>query len=82
MREPLQQLILSWPKHLYPDIESLLGKIGLRQYVNIYYEPSSYLWRLMKLIEENPMPIYDMCYIDGVILGIQTGLRSFLLIVF
>ena len=48
-----------------PNIESLLTKLGLRSFVTIYYEPTSYNWRLMKLIEQNPTPIFDFCFIDG-----------------
>jgi len=48
-----------------PNIEQLLEKLGLSSYVTVYYEPTSYNWRLMKFIEENPKPIFDFCYIDG-----------------
>jgi predicted O-methyltransferase YrrM len=48
-----------------PNIEQLLQRIGLEQYVKIYYEPTSYLWRLMKMLEENSEPLFDLCYLDG-----------------
>lgn len=48
-----------------PNIEELLKTLSLSKYVKIYYEPTSYIWRLMKLIEENPDPAFDLCYIDG-----------------
>jgi predicted O-methyltransferase YrrM len=48
-----------------PNIEELLEKLGLSSYVTVYYEPTSYNWRLMKMIEENLRPIFDFCYIDG-----------------
>lgn len=48
-----------------PNIEELLDKLELNEYVTPYFENKSYTWRLMKLIEENPDPIFDFCYIDG-----------------
>lgn len=48
-----------------PNIEFLLEKLGLSSYVTIYYEPTSYNWRLMKLIEEHSKPIFDFCFLDG-----------------
>lgn len=48
-----------------PNVDELLKKLGLSSYVTVYYEPVSYIWRLMKLLEENPVPIFDFCYIDG-----------------
>ena len=48
-----------------PNIEQLLGGLGLAEYVTVFYEPTSYIWRLMKILEEDPVPRYDFCYIDG-----------------
>jgi predicted O-methyltransferase YrrM len=48
-----------------PNIESLLRMCGLTNMVSIYYEPTSYLWRLMKFIEEDPSRTFDLCYVDG-----------------
>ncbi len=48
-----------------PNIETLLTQLGLSSLVTIHYEPNSYNWKLMKLIEEHPTPIFDFCYIDG-----------------
>ncbi len=48
-----------------PNIETLLEKLDLRQFATIYYEPKSYIWRLMRLLEEDPAPRFDFCYIDG-----------------
>ncbi len=52
-------------KHRKPNLEQLLEKLNLRDYVSIYYEYESYNWRLMNFIEENDEPIFDFCYIDG-----------------
>jgi predicted O-methyltransferase YrrM len=48
-----------------PNIEGLLDKLGLRDRVDVFYEPTSYTWRLMKMLEEDPNPRFDMCYLDG-----------------
>jgi predicted O-methyltransferase YrrM len=48
-----------------PNIEELLGRLGLARYVSVFYEPRSYIWRLMKMLEEDPSPRFDFCYIDG-----------------
>ncbi len=48
-----------------PNIDYLLGSLGLSKYVTIFYEPTSYIWRLMKTLEESPSPRFDFCYIDG-----------------
>lgn len=48
-----------------PNIEDLLHKLNLEEYVSVFYEYESYNWRLMKFIEEFDNPIFDFCYIDG-----------------
>lgn len=48
-----------------PNIDSLLSSLGLLDFVNVFYEPTSYIWRLMKMLEEDPSPRFDFCYIDG-----------------
>jgi len=48
-----------------PNIESLLASLGLQKFVTVYYEPTSYTWRLMKMLEEDPEPRFDFCYLDG-----------------
>ncbi len=48
-----------------PNIETLLNDLGLENYVTIHYEPTSYIWRLMKMLEQDPTPRFDFCYIDG-----------------
>jgi predicted O-methyltransferase YrrM len=46
-------------------IESFLDRLGLSDRVTIFYEPTSYTWRLMKMLEEDPTPRFDLVYIDG-----------------
>ena len=50
---------------LEPNVEGLLQKLGLHDLLTVYYEPNSYLWRLMKMLEEDPTPRFDLCYLDG-----------------
>jgi len=48
-----------------PNVEQLLDDLGLNQYVTVFYEPTSYIWRLMRMLEEDRLPRFDFCYIDG-----------------
>ena len=52
-------------KHNKPNIEELLSRVGEPERVDIFYEPTSYTWRLMRLLEEDPTPRFDLCYLDG-----------------
>jgi predicted O-methyltransferase YrrM len=52
-------------KNITPNVEELLGRIGERSRVDVFYEPTSYTWRLMRLLQQDPMPRFDLCYIDG-----------------
>lgn len=48
-----------------PDAETLLKQLGLMEMVTIRLDPTSYVWTLMKMLEEDPAPRYDLCYLDG-----------------
>jgi predicted O-methyltransferase YrrM len=48
-----------------PNIELLLNDLNLKKYVTVFYEPTSYVWRLMIMLEKDPLPQFDLCYIDG-----------------
>lgn len=48
-----------------PTIEHLLTELGLRDRVTIHYEPTSYTWRMMGMLEADPKPGFDLCYLDG-----------------
>lgn len=52
-------------RKITPNIEELLERIGERQRVTVFYEPTSYTWRMMRFLEENPVPRFDLCYLDG-----------------
>lgn len=45
--------------------ERFLTMLGLRDKVDLFYEPTSYTWRLMKMLDEDPTPRFDLVYIDG-----------------
>ncbi len=65
-------------KTFHPNIEQLVKGLRLEQYVEIFYEPTSYLWRLMKMIEVSSGPKYDLCYIDGAHTWATDGFAFFL----
>lgn len=65
-------------RHKNPNIEELLARIGETATVTIYYEPTSYNWRLMKFLEEDHGPPFDLCYIDGAHSWFVDGLAFFL----
>lgn len=48
-----------------PNIDKLLADLQLQSYVTRFYEPKSYIWRMMRMLEEDPKPRFDMCFIDG-----------------
>jgi len=63
---------------LRPNIETSLAKCGLQDTVTVYYEESSYNWRLMRFIEADPAPRFDFCYLDGAHSWETDGLAFFL----
>jgi predicted O-methyltransferase YrrM len=61
-----------------PNVEELLERVQQRERVTVHYEPTCYTWRLMKLLEEEPRPRFDLCYIDGAHSWFVDGLAFFL----
>lgn len=61
-----------------PNVEDLLMMIKERERVTVYYEPTSYTWRLMKILESNPLPRFDLCYLDGAHSWFVDGFAFFL----
>lgn len=54
----------------YPNIQHLLDKTGLQQYVRPIFAETSYNWELMKILEQSTHngqcePQFDFCFIDG-----------------
>jgi predicted O-methyltransferase YrrM len=52
-------------RDIKPNVEELLTRIGERGRVDVFYEPTSYTWRLMRMLQEDPTSRFDLCYIDG-----------------
>jgi predicted O-methyltransferase YrrM len=53
-----------------PNLRALIPRTGLGAYITPVLTERSYLWELMKLVEENTVdgactPIFDFCFIDG-----------------
>jgi predicted O-methyltransferase YrrM len=48
-----------------PNVYKILNTLKLLHRVQIYLEPRSLTWRLMRLIEEHESPCFDLCYFDG-----------------
>jgi predicted O-methyltransferase YrrM len=65
-------------RSLEPNIETLLSDLGLSRFVTPFFEPTSYIWRLMKMMEADPTPRFDLCYIDGAHNWATTGFAFFL----
>jgi predicted O-methyltransferase YrrM len=62
-----------------PNIEQLLEKCGFHNVtVTYYYEPTSYTWRLMRFLEGDILPQFDLCYIDGAHNWFTDGFSFFL----
>lgn len=61
-----------------PNVDQLLGSLGLAKYATVFYEPTSYTWRLMKMLEEDPSPRFDFCYLDGAHNWFTDGFAFFL----
>jgi predicted O-methyltransferase YrrM len=57
-------------KDRIPNIDELLDKTGLHDYIETVYANTSYNWELMKLIDKQTKdgycePLFDFCYLDG-----------------
>ncbi len=52
-------------RDLSPNVLDLAKRTGLEDRIEAFFEPTSYTWRLMRMLEASPEPRFDMCYIDG-----------------
>ncbi len=57
-------------KEREPNVETLLKRAGLESIVTPVYEPNSYTWALLRMIEEHSedglcTPCLDFCFVDG-----------------
>jgi len=59
-----------------PNIEALSKQLRFEHLIEPHYEKRSYLWRLMKFIEEGRK--FDFCYLDGGHNWDDTGFAFFL----
>jgi predicted O-methyltransferase YrrM len=48
-----------------PQADDLLDRLGLQEQVSLFYEYSSYNWRLYNLITQEVAPEFDLIYLDG-----------------
>lgn len=69
-------LELAWTHS--PSIEELLAKCSLQHLLNIYYEPRSLTWRLMRMIEAPLRPTFELVYLDAGHTWNVTGFAFFL----
>ncbi|MEZ5931800.1 MAG: class I SAM-dependent methyltransferase [Alphaproteobacteria bacterium] len=74
--EPIVTIDLLKAKQRDPSIEDLLRRCDLLDYAEVYFEPTSYNWRLMNFIETGRR--FDFCYIDGGHDWYNTGFAFFL----
>jgi predicted O-methyltransferase YrrM len=65
-------------RSLSPSIDELLQRLGLQHRVTVYFEPTSYNWRLMRFLEQEPRPSFDLCFLDGAHSWFVDGLAFFL----
>ncbi|GAB5377990.1 MAG: hypothetical protein AcusKO_44520 [Acuticoccus sp.] len=61
-----------------PPIEDVLRELDLSHRVTPVYCHRSFTWEMGKLIEKEPLPQYDLCYIDGAHTWDGTGFSFFL----
>jgi len=61
-----------------PFIGDLLARCALGPLVEFWCEPTSYTWRLMRFLEEDSRPRFDLCYIDGAHTWFVDGFAFFL----
>jgi predicted O-methyltransferase YrrM len=61
-----------------PNVHQILSSLGLLHRVQVYLEPRSLTWRLMRLIEEHESPCFDFCYFDAGHSWDVTGFAFFL----
>lgn len=69
---------LEWARTLEPNIGSVLRSLKLSRFVEYHYEPTSYHWRLMKILRDDSDCLFDFCYIDGGHTWSSTGFAFFL----
>lgn len=61
-----------------PSILELLAWTGLEDWVTPIFAHTSYTWELLRLLETDPRPTFDFCFIDGSHRWEPDGLSFFL----
>jgi predicted O-methyltransferase YrrM len=62
-----------------PDIYTVLKMVGAPQgLVDIYFEPTSYTWRMMRFLEQGLRDYFDFIYLDGAHTWAVDGLAFYL----
>jgi predicted O-methyltransferase YrrM len=51
--------------HNTPPVEELLSALSVRDRVTLFYEYSSYNWRLYHFLTQDVQPEFDLIYLDG-----------------
>lgn len=72
----LTTIDLEWTRSKSPNIDAIMSQLGLSEYVTAYYEPRSYTWRMMKMLDEKQNESFDFCYVDAVTCGMFPVLAS------
>ena len=77
-RGHLTTIDIPYAMKVSPRIEEVLASVGLSEKVTIYYEHSDCAWRLMRFLESEPQPRFDLAYIDDGHTWAATGFQFFL----
>lgn len=48
-----------------PTILDMLSRTGLEDWVTPVFAHTSYTWELLRLLEREPRPTFDFCFLDG-----------------
>ncbi len=48
-----------------PGVEDFLERLGLRDLVHVFYEHTTYNWRLRDFLRLEPRPVFDLVFLDG-----------------
>lgn len=61
-----------------PNVFDVLDTLELKNRVTVHLEPTSLTWRLMAMLESDPRPQFDFCYLDAGHTWDVTGFAFFL----
>ncbi|AWW00549.1 O-methyltransferase [Arcticibacterium luteifluviistationis] len=65
-------------KELKPNIDDLSAELGLSSFIKPLYAHDCYTWELLRLLDLNPRPSFDLVFIDGAHLWKTDGFAFFL----